>query len=239
MAGSTASFQSMLSSVFGFSLGSLPVRYLGLPLLPNALTRADCEPLIQKVRKKLHSWQNKHLSYAGRLQLLSSVIQNIIAYWCAAFILPNKCIKDLEKLCRKFLWSGSADLPKQSKVSWRKVCLPKEEGGLGLKDLRTWNKIYGLKLIWNLFSKSGSLWVAWCRNHKLKRKCFWRLSSNSPGSAMWKQLLKLRNTAKQFLSCKVGDGKNCSFWFDTWTPFGQLFSFLSLVNLNIRELVFT
>ncbi|XP_010495633.1 PREDICTED: uncharacterized protein LOC104772751 [Camelina sativa] len=143
-----------------------------------------------------------------------------------AFILPVKCIKDIEKLCRKFLWSGASDIPKQAKVSWRKVCSPKEEGGLGLKDLRVWNKIFGLKLIWKLFTASGSLWVAWCKNHKLRRKCFWRLPSSSQGSSMWKQLLKLRYLAKTFLSCKIGDGRSCSFWYDKWTPFGDLFTFL-------------
>ncbi|CAL9223587.1 unnamed protein product [Arabidopsis halleri] len=43
---------------------------------------------------------------------------------------------------------------------------------------------------------------------------------------MWKQLLKLRDTAKQYLSCRICDGKSCSFWFDNWTPFGDLYSFL-------------
>ncbi|XP_010481206.1 PREDICTED: uncharacterized protein LOC104760055 [Camelina sativa] len=201
LSGSSEADQRMLCANFGFTRGSLPVKYLGLPLLPNPLSRSDCEPLVSNIRTRLHSWQNKHLLYAGRLQLLASVIQNIIAYWCAAFILPAKCIKDIEKLCRRFLWSGSADIPKQAKVSWRKVCSPKEEGGLGLQDLREWNKIFGLKLIWDLFFASGSLWVAWCRKRKLGRKCFWRLSTSS-------------------------DGKSCSFWYDKWTPFGDLITFL-------------
>lgn len=51
LAGTTMADQIMLSTGFGFSLGALPVRYLGLPLLPNALTRSDCEPLVQKVKK--------------------------------------------------------------------------------------------------------------------------------------------------------------------------------------------
>lgn len=43
---------------------------------------------------------------------------------------------------------------------------------------------------------------------------------------MWKQLLKLRESAKNFLSCRIGDGNSCSFWFDNWTSFGELYSFL-------------
>ncbi|XP_023638061.1 uncharacterized protein LOC111830446 [Capsella rubella] len=43
---------------------------------------------------------------------------------------------------------------------------------------------------------------------------------------MWKQMLNLRTIAKSFLSCKIGDGNSCSFWFDNWTPFGDLITFL-------------
>ncbi|KAL1213840.1 putative ribonuclease H protein [Cardamine amara subsp. amara] len=236
LAGSTDAFRNLQSSKFGFPLGELPVRYLGLPLLPHTLSRSDCEPLVMRIRSRLHSWHIKHLSYAGRLQLLSSVIQNIIAYWCAAFILPQKCIKDLEKLCRRFLWSGSGETPKQAKVSWSQVCSPKSEGGLGLKDLKLWNRTYGLKLIWQLFSASGSLWVAWCRRYRLRRKSFWALPQVSQGSSTWKQLLKLRDIAKPFLSCIVGNGEKASFWYDSWTPFGELYSFLSSEEHRIMGL---
>lgn len=46
------------------------------------------------------------------------------------------------------MWCGFVEIPKQGKVNWRKVCSSKKEGGLALKDPKTWNKIYGLKLIW-------------------------------------------------------------------------------------------
>lgn len=46
-------------------------------------------------------------------------------------------------------------------MSWEKVCLPKKEGGLGLKRIKDWKKGAIMKLIWNLFTHVGSLWVAW------------------------------------------------------------------------------
>ena len=54
----------------GIIVGSLPVRYLGMPLTTKALTKQDYEPLIDKVRGRMLSWRNKCLSYAGRLQLI-------------------------------------------------------------------------------------------------------------------------------------------------------------------------
>lgn len=111
-------------------------------------------------------------------------------------------------------------------MKWTTVCSPKKEGGLGLKDLLVWNKVFALKLIFLLFSKSDSLWVAWCRSCKLKRSSFWSLSVKSGGSSMWKQILKLRPLARGFLNCDLGDGKLCKFWWDSWTPFGPLIDFV-------------
>lgn len=62
------------------TVGTLLVRYLGMPLTTKALTRPDYEPLIDKVRGRMLSWKNKYLSYAGRLQLIKSVIASIVNF---------------------------------------------------------------------------------------------------------------------------------------------------------------
>lgn len=68
-------------SRFPFAVGELPVKYLGLPLPTKRMTSGDYNPLIEKIRQKLSSWTARHLSYAGRLQLLNSVIQSIMTLW--------------------------------------------------------------------------------------------------------------------------------------------------------------
>ncbi|KAL0294109.1 UNVERIFIED_CONTAM: hypothetical protein Sangu_3224900 [Sesamum angustifolium] len=55
----------------GFQEGSLPVKYLGIPLTSSRLTIADCRPLIDKVDARLAGWNNQILSYAGRCNSLS------------------------------------------------------------------------------------------------------------------------------------------------------------------------
>ncbi|KAL0286586.1 UNVERIFIED_CONTAM: hypothetical protein Sangu_2728100 [Sesamum angustifolium] len=92
----------------GFQEGSLPVKYLGIPLTSSRLTIADCRPLIDKVDARLAGWNNQILSYAGRLQLIKSVLTTLHTYWASAFILPKGVLKTLEKKMRQFLWQGSA-----------------------------------------------------------------------------------------------------------------------------------
>ena len=71
----------------------------------------------------------------------------------STYLLPKGCIKKIESLCSRLLWSGNIDEGKGAKVVWAAVCLPKAEGGLGLRRLLEWNKTLYLRLIWLLFNK--------------------------------------------------------------------------------------
>lgn len=59
---------------FGFPIGTLPIRYLGLPLMSRKLRIAEYEPLMDKLASRFRSWAVKTLSFAVRVQLISSVI---------------------------------------------------------------------------------------------------------------------------------------------------------------------
>ncbi|XP_024014004.1 uncharacterized protein LOC112088085 [Eutrema salsugineum] len=120
---------------FQFGLGELPVRYLGLPLMTKKMTRADYAPLVERIRRCFGSWTVRHISFAGRLQLLVSVISGLTNFWMSAFYLPRSCIKEVESLCSAFLWSGPTLSHRKAKVCWVDVCKPKIEGGLGLRSL--------------------------------------------------------------------------------------------------------
>ncbi|XP_050227608.1 uncharacterized protein LOC126677161 [Mercurialis annua] len=60
--------------IIGFQEGSLPVKYLGLPLISTRLSKEHCSGLIQRITGRVNSWSAKCLSYAGRLQLINSVL---------------------------------------------------------------------------------------------------------------------------------------------------------------------
>ncbi|KAK4384289.1 hypothetical protein Sango_3075800 [Sesamum angolense] len=91
----------------GFQEGLLPVKYLGIPLISSRLTIADCRPLIDKVDTRLAGWNHQNLPYAGRLQLIKSVLSTLHTYWASVLILPKGVLKLLEKKMRTFLWQGS------------------------------------------------------------------------------------------------------------------------------------
>lgn len=66
---------------YGFTAGLLLIRYLGLPLMSRKLKISEYEPLLGNLTAKFRQWAVKSLSFAGRLQLLSSVIFGTINFW--------------------------------------------------------------------------------------------------------------------------------------------------------------
>lgn len=134
---------------------TLPVRYLGLPLFSRKLSLLDCDPLISQIRRKVYSWLHIHLSLAGRLRLFSTMISGIVGFWSAAFFFPRKVIRLINRMSSSFLWHGGLDIPTCAKVACDTLSYPKSEGGVGIRSLSSWNKYFGLKFIWMLFSKEA------------------------------------------------------------------------------------
>ncbi|KAL0284499.1 UNVERIFIED_CONTAM: Retrovirus-related Pol polyprotein from type-2 retrotransposable element R2DM [Sesamum radiatum] len=99
-----------LLATLDFQEGHLPLRYLGLPLLASRLTIADCQPILRKIDDRIKGWEGIMLSFAGRVQLIKSVLSALQVYWAMAFILPKHIIKEIEKRLRRFLWKGSTDV---------------------------------------------------------------------------------------------------------------------------------
>lgn len=223
---------------FPFAEGSLPVRYLGLPLMTQSMRRHDYLPLLERIRSRICSWTSRFLSYAGRLQLIKSVLVSIVNFWASVFRLPGKCMKEVEQLCASFLWSGPALKSTGAKVAWSEICKPLNEGGLGVRALKEVNIVYGLKLIWRMLS-GDSLWGKWIKKYLLKKRSFWEVKINSQmGSWMWRKMLKLRDIAKTFYRMEIGNGRHISFWFDYWSDMGVIFDLVGdrgFIDLGIRK----
>ncbi|GJU55440.1 hypothetical protein Tco_1229154 [Tanacetum coccineum] len=63
--------------VMPFTVGKLPMKYLGVPLITKNIGLSECNQLVERVKQKVNDWKNKALSYAGRLQLISSVMASM------------------------------------------------------------------------------------------------------------------------------------------------------------------
>ncbi|CAA7034130.1 unnamed protein product [Microthlaspi erraticum] len=204
LAGVSNQIKEDMALCFPFTVGQLPAHYLGLPLLTKCMSSHDYLPLIERIRKKITSWTARFLSFAGRLQHIASVIQSLTNFWLSAFRLPSECLKEIERLCSAFLWSGPTLSSHKAKISWSEVCKPKREGGLGLRPLKEVNAVSCLKMAWRILSSTNSLWVNWIKAYLIRQDSFWTVQlSTNMGSWMWRKILKYRDKAKRFFKMDV------------------------------------
>ncbi|KAL0444965.1 UNVERIFIED_CONTAM: hypothetical protein Slati_2219200 [Sesamum latifolium] len=180
-----------LLTLLDFREGFLPLRYLGLPLLASRLTIADCRPLLMKIDSRIKGWDGIMLSFAGRVQLIKSVLVALQVYWAMEFILPKTIIREIEKRLRSFLWKGPNG-GGYAQVSWHQVCRPIKEGGLGIRDLHALNRGLMSRHLWRIIlADRTSLWVDWIFHYRLRTHSVWTVSDRS-GSWGWRKLIRLR-----------------------------------------------
>ncbi|GJV03208.1 RNA-directed DNA polymerase, eukaryota, reverse transcriptase zinc-binding domain protein [Tanacetum coccineum] len=127
----------------------------------------------------------------------------------------NNCVdKDINKILKGFLWSQGELSKGKAKVAWRNICSPKNQGGLGLKDLVLWNKAMIIKHLWYIALDKNSLWVKWVNTVKLKGKSIWAVNEKVTDSWGWKNMLTLRDDVRQYMIMKVGNGEKTYVLYD-------------------------
>ena len=133
-------------------------------------------------------------------------------------------------MCSAFLWSGSPNQTHKAKVAWEDLCVPKEEGGLGIRRLHDSSMVFAMSLIWKIFSLKSSLWVSWIQQYLLRQNYFWDVKENMKGSWVWRKLLRLRSAVYDFIRYELKNGHTAYFWFDNWLGMGKLIDITGVVG---------
>lgn len=187
-----------LANCFGCSTRTLPFTYLGLPLGTVKPTIQEFLPLVKKCKARLLVTSNM-LSQAGKLIMVNSVISSLPTFLMSTMKLPITIIKQIDKYRKHCLWRGSdINSKKPPKAAWRSVCLSKEEGGLGVLDLRTHNEALLLKSLRTFFNRENLPWVSLVWDNYYKNGSL--PSSTKKGSFWWRDLLKLLDQYKELAS---------------------------------------
>ncbi|KAL3037714.1 hypothetical protein AAZX31_01G085700 [Glycine max] len=243
-------WKSDAASWLNCSLLSFPFVYLGIPIGANLRRVPMWDPIIKKCERALSKWKQRHLSFGGRVTLIQSVLNSIPIYFLSFFRIPKKVEDKLVSLLHRFLWGGGPDKNKIAWIKWEIVCRPKEKGGLGMKDINTFNLALLGKWWWNLFQHEGQLWARVLQS----KYGGWRGLDEEPGSnkdSLWWRDLKIIFQAsqqgeqlKKGIMWRVGRGDRFKFWEDEWiqgeasliTKYPRLFVVSQQQNQTIQQL---
>nr|XP_023887252.1 uncharacterized protein LOC111999356 [Quercus suber] len=128
-----------VKNMFGADVIKPHESYLGLPSLVGRSKFNSFAQLKQRVANKVSGWKEKLLTNAGKEILIKVVAQAVPSYTMSCFLLPNKLCDDLTGMTRKFWWGQANKERKLAWLSWEKLCMPKDRGGLGFRDLKLFN----------------------------------------------------------------------------------------------------
>jgi hypothetical protein len=67
-----------IAHVLNCPIGSLPFKYLGVPIHFEKLKREDVQPLVDKLVKRIAGWRDKLLAYNSRLVLIKTKCASIL-----------------------------------------------------------------------------------------------------------------------------------------------------------------
>ena len=87
-----------LANILHCRVGSLPMKYLGMPLGTFCKTASIWNPNLEKMEKKLSGWKRLYLSKGGRLMLLKSTLSSLPMYFLSLFTIPKAVAARLESI---------------------------------------------------------------------------------------------------------------------------------------------
>ena len=150
------------------------------------------------------------------MSLIEAVLSTIPTYYLSLFKMPQKVIKEIEKIMRNFLWKGADGNGGDHLVSWKLVTRPKIKRGLGIGRLKEKNKALLFKWLWRFPLEQESIWTRVITSKFGVHLNRWEAGvvSRSTYRSPWKYISSLYDEFRHFVSLKVGNGRRIRFWED-------------------------
>ena len=217
-------------------------KYPGLPEHFGRKKRDIFASIVDRIRQKAFSWTSRFLSGAGKQVLLEAVLSAMPCYAISCFKIPISLCKQIQSILTRFWWDANPEKRKMCWVAWDTLTQPKYAGGLGFRDIETFNDSLIGKIGWRLISNPESLLA-----HVLLGKYAWKssfmdCSVPSAASHGWRSIIVGRELLRKGLSWTVGNGEDIRVWQDPWiscdtstTPFGP--PTLMSIDLRVSDLL--
>ncbi|WVZ96731.1 hypothetical protein U9M48_042332 [Paspalum notatum var. saurae] len=201
------------AQILGCGVGKYPFKYLGIPMNFRKLTNKDWRTVEERFQKKLSSWKGKLLSYCGRLVLINSVLSSLAMYTMSFFEIPKGICKKLDFFRSGFFWQGDNHRKKYRLTKWGLLCLPKDQGGLGILNLEAQNTCLLSKWLYKLINEDG-IWQQLFKKKYLKNKTIAEVFWKPEDSHFWSGLMKVKDRFMDLSTFQVHNGLQTRFWED-------------------------
>ncbi|XP_037492746.1 uncharacterized protein LOC105643399 [Jatropha curcas] len=252
--------KTAVQGVFGVIAPLNHGRYLGLPSLigrdrrhifsflkdrvrklvsgwnQKLLSKGGKEVLIKAVAQAIPSfcsgWNQKLLSKGGKEVLIKAVAQAIPSFCMSSFLLPVSILTELQRLMNSYWWGG-----KMRWLSWERLCVAKEEGGLGFRHLRSFNLALLGKHCWRLLHNTNSLFYSSFKSKYFPSGDFLGTGVGRNPSFVWRGICAAKDAICSGFRWRIGDGQSVNVWTEPWLLRDNQFR-VHLPILPVRALEF-
>jgi hypothetical protein len=193
--------------------------HLGHPLvLPGKDRTSAYNFVFDKFKSKLSTYKADKLSHAARLALIKSVFASIPVYYMSNILFTKKFTAKLNAIIRTFWWTGIREEASSKALclrAWKDICAPKNEGGLGIRNIQAMNQALIVMAAWRIVDEPNDLLHAVLKSKYFYDSSIWRPNPNVPKSAFWASILKVLPILKAHCFYQITQG--CiSIWSTPW-----------------------
>lgn len=192
-------------------------RYLGVKTIHGRTTTSHFTHILEKINTRLKGWKTRHLSLAGRRVMAQSVRASSPYCTMQSTYLSKSICDEIDKKIRKFIWGSKEGERKIHLVSWDKVTLERDKGGMGIRKAEVMNQAFLAKMRWRLEVKHDKLWTQVLRmkyNHK--ENGIQAIKDKREASNLWRGLCKTKHVVQDGIHFKVNNGRRTKLWTEAW-----------------------
>ncbi|XP_048611782.1 uncharacterized protein LOC125586041 [Brassica napus] len=192
--------------------------YLGIP---EDISGSKCKLfafLKEKLMHRVNGWTGRWLSKGGKEVLIKSILLALPTYVMSTFLLPLEICENLASAIAQFWWSSNPPKRGIHWAKWEKVCLPREEGGIGFRMIHEFNMALLAKQLWRLLQFPDSLVARVLRGRYYRLSSPLRVNNATSPSYVWTSITAARKLLLLGIRQKIHSGYEVKVWEDPWIP---------------------
>ncbi|KAL1209528.1 putative mitochondrial protein [Cardamine amara subsp. amara] len=216
--------------------------YLGLPECFSGSKIQILEFIKDRLKARLSGWFERFLSLEDKETLIKAVALAMPVYAMSCFKLTKHTTSNLTSAMCDFWWNAVENMKKIHWVSWEKMCLSKENGGLGFRDIQCFNQALLAKQAWRLIQEPDCFFAQLIKSRYYPEEEVMEAAMGIRPSYGWRSILHGRDLLAQGNSRQIGNGDSFMVWTDPWIfdnewipPFRRQISFD--INLKVSDLI--